>query len=90
MILVALSKLDSDSPTSLLDEAVGEIRELPRVGKNLVMLGVPYNPGDPLRLIHTSPIREVRHHPEEGTLEFWTERFHYGLQILDMDAAGNA
>lgn len=41
--------------------------------------------GRSFRGVKTSPVKEIRLHPEEGSLEFWTENSHYGLQVLDMD-----
>lgn len=90
MIQVQLSRLSSSHQNLRSSEIIGEIDRLPQVGKPLLLVGAPLDPEASVRLIETTPITEIRHHTEEGSLEFWTRNSHYGLQILDMDEVGTA
>lgn len=85
MIQVILTHLGSTFGDLQASEIVGEAPELPKVGRPFAMLGAPVAKGASVMMAATASVQEVRHHPEEGSLEFWTSSSHYGLQILDMD-----
>lgn len=88
MIQVILTRLESTHRNLRTSEVVGETNELPQKGRTFRMVGAPLDKKADFRVVSTTPIRETRHHVEEGSLEFWTENSHYGLQILDMDTEG--
>lgn len=87
MIQAILTRLDSTRSRLRTDEVVGWADGLPRVGSSFHLVGEPLEEGD-ARLVSTSPVSEVRHHTKEGSLEFWTQNSHYGLQILDVETEG--
>lgn len=87
---VILTRLSSQHRNLRTDEVRGRAEELPRKGERFVLVGPPLTEGAPFRAVTTSEIQEVRHHSEEGSLEFWTENSHYGLQILDMRTQGGS
>lgn len=84
MIECILTRIESIHSNLRTDEVFGETKDLPMIGKSFVMSADPINENAFIRVIETSPVKEVRHHTEEGSLEFWTNNSHYGLQILDM------
>ena len=85
MLEVILTRLDSIHKNLRTDEVQGKTPNLPKVGQNFILLGEGLNPGTSGRIIRTTPVKEVRLHVEEGSLEFWTSNSHYGLQTIDMD-----
>lgn len=88
MIDCILSRIESVHENLRTNEVQGLTDTLPEIGKPFKLVGESLTPGRTGRLIYTTPVKEVRLHPEEGSLEFWTENSHYGLQVLDMDTQG--
>lgn len=88
MIDVILTRILSTHQNVRTREVEGITNQLPEVGQIFNLVGEPLDEKTSVRVIVTSPVKEVRHHPEEGSMEFWTENSHYGLQILDMDTEG--
>lgn len=92
MVEIMLTFLSTKSKNKALrtDRVTGVSELLPSVGQPFAMVAEPLGPEAGFRIVKTSKVKEVRHHPEEGSMEFWTENSHYGLQILDFHAEGNA
>lgn len=90
MIQAILSRISSVHERLRTNQMQGNVDKLPTVGESFVIVGQSLTEGHTHRVICTTPVKEIRHHPEDGSLEFWTENSHYGLQILDLDAEGNA
>ena len=92
MVEVLLTFLSTKSRNKALrtDSVTGVSELLPSVGQPFAMVAEPLGPEAGFRIVKTTKVKEVRHHPEEGSMEFWTENSHYGLQILDFHAEGNA
>jgi hypothetical protein len=88
MIEVILTRLESIHNRLRTDEVQGHAYQLPEEGRGFSLVGAPLKGDADFRLITTSRVKEIRHHTEEGSLEFWTENSHYGLQILNMDTQG--
>ena len=90
MIKAILSQLSSSHQRLRTKDVEGSADRLPAVGETFVLLSKPIEMGSTHRVIATTPVTEIRHHTENGSLEFWTKNSHYGLQILDLDVVGNA
>ena len=87
MIEVILTRLKSVHQNLRSDEIRGTADGLPAVGRGFAIIGAPINENAFARLVATTAVKEIRHHPKNGSLEFWTANSHYGLQILDMDTS---
>ncbi len=89
MIDVILTKLSSIHDNLRTDEVEGVTDKIPEVGQEFHLVGEALiERKGYARLIVTTKVKEVRLHPDDGSLEFWTENSHYGLQVLDMDTQG--
>lgn len=88
MIQVILTRLGSVHQNLRTDGIAGEAADLPEVGRPFGMIAAPLNENAFVRAITTTPVKGIRHHMEDGSMEFWTENSHYGLQILDMETEG--
>ena len=85
-----LTRINSSHKNLRTDEIEGLFQEIPVVGQRFRIAGEPLDKASSVRLVITSPVEEVRLHPEKGSLEFWTGNSHYGLQLQDMDTEGTA
>lgn len=92
MVEVLLTFLSTKSKNKALraDTIAGISELLPSVGQTFAMISEPLGPEAGFRIVKTTKVKEIRHHPEDGSMEFWTENTHYGLQILDFHPTGNA
>ena len=90
MIQAILTQLSSSHQRLRTKDVEGSADRLPVVGETFVLLSKPIAEGSTHRVIATTPVTEIRHHTENGSLEFWTKNSHYGLQIQDLDVVGNA
>lgn len=92
MVEVLLTFLSTKSKSKSLrtDSVAGISTLLPSVGQPFAMVSEPLGPAAGFRVVKTTKVKEIRRHPEDGSMEFWTENSHYGLQILDFHAEGSA
>jgi hypothetical protein len=85
MLEVILSRLESVHENLRTDEVEGRTHSLPEIGKSFSLTGKSLTEGCTARAVITTEVKRIRLHPEEGSLEFWTENSHYGLQVLDIE-----
>ena len=77
---VKLVKLKSNHNNLRTNEMVGECTELPIVGNSFVIFGQPIDKNAAVRVIQTTPVKDVQR--MDQTLTFGTQNSSYQLWLL--------